>query len=84
MLAAVEFNDQSSIERSEVANVEADLVLTAELEAANLSAPQAAPEQAFRAGLIMAKSAHMAKHVRIEPRQLGYNVIMYTTMESGS
>ncbi|HEY4167324.1 MAG TPA: hypothetical protein VGM96_11130 [Reyranella sp.] len=39
MLATVEFDDEPAIERGEVTNVEADLVLSAELETADLSAP---------------------------------------------
>ena len=39
MLTSIEFDGELSIERGEVADIEADLVLTSELEAADLSTP---------------------------------------------
>lgn len=38
MLTSIQFDDEPSVERGEVANVEADLVLAAELEPSNLAA----------------------------------------------
>ena len=81
MLAPVEFNDQLSVERGEVADVEADLMLSAELEASDLSASQTAPEKTLGRCLVIAESAHVAKHVRIELYDLGDNMSKYAIYE---
>ena len=47
VLTSVELNDESAIERGKIADVEADLMLAAELEAGELSPPESAPEKAL-------------------------------------
>jgi hypothetical protein len=63
VLTSVEFNDESAIERGEVADVEANLMLAAEFEAGELSSPEAAPEKALGVCLVATKGADMAEHV---------------------
>ena len=50
MLAAIEFNDDVAIKAGEIANVEADLVLTPELEAAELATTEVLPKKTFSIG----------------------------------
>jgi hypothetical protein len=65
MLTAIQFDDEPPIERGEVADVEADLVLSAELETADLAATETAPEESFGICLAVTKIADVAKHARI-------------------
>jgi hypothetical protein len=57
VLTPVQFDDDSSIDRSEVADVEADLMLPAKLETAQLSPSKAAPEETLGIGLIPPEGA---------------------------
>ena len=81
MLTSAQLYDEPSVERGEVADVKADLVLTAELEAAHLAATKAAPEKALGRCLVVAESARVAKHTWIERRELGDNMSNDTTIE---
>jgi hypothetical protein len=82
VLTTVQFDDDPTVQRGEVANIESDLMLSAELETADLSAPQTAPEQALRVGLVFSESAHMLEHARIWSWKRGDDVSIYTTYES--
>jgi hypothetical protein len=62
MLAAIQFDDDSAVERNEVADVEPDLVLATELESAHLASSQAAPEKAFGVGEVSSEFADTAAH----------------------
>jgi hypothetical protein len=44
MLAAIQLDNDTSIDRREVANVESNLVLPAEFESSKLSVPDATPQ----------------------------------------
>jgi hypothetical protein len=63
VLAPVELNDESVIERGEITDVEANLMLATEFEAGELSSSKAAPEKALSVRLVTTKGAGMAKHV---------------------
>lgn len=82
MPTSIQFDDESSAERGEVANAEADLVLAAKLEPSNLTATKAAPEKTLGRCLVMAKRACMAKHIRMEHHDMEDNMSSDTTMES--
>ena len=74
MLTPIQLDDETPVERSEVADVEADLVLAAELETGDLAATKAAPEKAFWRCLVVAESTRMAEHVRIGRYDIGDNM----------
>jgi len=65
VLRSVQLNDKTALERSEVANVQSDLMLPAELDPGQLAAPQMAPEFALGVGLVLSKSAAVSLHPRI-------------------
>jgi hypothetical protein len=62
MLAAVQFDDDSAVERNEVANIEPDLVLASEFESSQLASSQATPEQAFGFREVSSEFADTSAH----------------------
>src|SRR5438105_1612349 len=62
MLTPIQLDDQPSIDRGEVANVESDLMLSPELEISQLSPPEATPQETFDIGLISPESAAVFEH----------------------
>jgi hypothetical protein len=62
VLASVQLNDNSGIGASEVADMEPDLMLSAEFESAQLATAQAVPEETFGLCRVSAEVANMAAH----------------------
>ena len=74
VLSAIQFNDDASIGTRESADVETDLMLSAEFEAAQLTAPQAVPQETFCGSRILAKVTDISTHPRSSPRLDGVNM----------
>jgi len=62
MLASVQLDDDRRFDASEVANVEADLILAAEFESAKLAATQVSPKHALGVGLSSSQVSDVSKH----------------------
>jgi len=62
VLTAVKLYDQPALERDEVANVESDLVLSAELETSQLPPPKAAPQETFGVSLVSPEGTAVFEH----------------------
>jgi hypothetical protein len=55
MLSTIDFNDHARLDAGKVGNVVADLVLSAESQAINLTHAQMAPQELFRVGQFAAQ-----------------------------
>jgi len=62
MLASVQFDDNGGLQTDKVANVTTDRSLSAKFVAAELTASQTAPEQAFGIGGVAAQFASVCVH----------------------
>ena len=67
MLAAVENNDEASLEAGEIADIDAKGMLSSEFEAAELATPQMAPKERFGLGLVLAQSTSEVNHPMTRP-----------------
>jgi hypothetical protein len=82
VLTAIELYDQPAFDRGEVANVEADLMLPAELEISQLAPSKAAPQETFGVGLISPESTAVFEHPESWPQYMGVGMAVNTTLAS--
>jgi len=74
MLATVQFDDDCAVETGKVANVESDLMLTAELESSELPTAQTTPKSALSVRWIFPKTTNMSSHEVIGADKAGISV----------
>ena len=75
VLTAVQLDNYRGLEADEIANKDAEWMLSSELEAIQLSAAQAAPEKALSRRLIRAQLASEVNHAPRASRFFGDNMM---------
>src|SRR5260370_9445312 len=76
MVAAIQFHDAFPVERSEVADIESDLVLPSKLEPCHLTPAQVDPKQTLGIGQTLTKLAGVPTHSNRTTSRQGVNVAL--------